>query len=139
MHTSHEELDAKSPAPAWTESAHVAWQRDIDGLDALLLNLFTDSRLVAELHEADLQNVVQAPLSAEATIPGPFWKVFRVLAETLKELWRPNEEMERLTRELEVRLGVRPNGEVEIGSDGDAVTVAMHVRSVLCSFLFPPS
>lgn len=130
MITSPAEVAAHSLTPSWTRSHHVEWHRDLDGLDGLVLNLWTDHRDIDALHAADAARVASVPLSPETTIPEAFWKVFGVEAAILRELWRPNEELRKLMGALEDRLDVAQDGDEEQGlfQAAEDVTIAMHVR-----------
>ncbi|KAK4705137.1 hypothetical protein P7C70_g1078, partial [Phenoliferia sp. Uapishka_3] len=116
-----------SAAPSWTKSSHVAWYRDIEGLDNLVLKLWTNPSKIEELHEDDAKpKVTEGPLSPEETIPEAFWKIFGVEADAIKDIWRPNEDIRGLMKGLEARLGVASSKGDQV--EGGDVTVAMHVR-----------
>ncbi|KAL8290071.1 hypothetical protein RQP46_003010 [Phenoliferia psychrophenolica] len=129
MVTSTADLASHSLTPAWTKVPHIVWHRDVDGLDALALNLWTDREQLEELHKADA-TPASTPLSPEATLPEVFWKIFGVEEAVLRDLWKPDEALRQSMSVLEEQLGVAQDGEEGVSQAVDAgdVTIAMHVR-----------
>ncbi|GAA5914557.1 hypothetical protein JCM6882_000418 [Rhodosporidiobolus microsporus] len=140
--TTDELLAATSPipsspfAPKWTLRNHISWHaRDMDGVDLSILRLFADNSELGTLHSQDLRRLAAGKtvpaagfLSPMETLPPPFEDSLGKLSELAEVLWRPNEEVQASSRELERRLGLPfPSGRGGKKTLGDLL-IAVHVR-----------
>lgn len=95
------------------------------------MNLYSDQKAVDQLHEDDALSSTQSKssmgLSPEETFPRAFEKAFRMEAEVLKNLWRPNIDIRRMISELEQSLEPSIGGQEERKEAGNFV-VGVHVR-----------
>lgn len=130
----------------WTKANHVVWgHRDLPGLDRAVVGLFTREEEVGELHRWDLEKLSlehrrkeakegrKEVLEASETVPEAYREVFGVQSGLAKELWRPNEEMERMVEHLVEELGLVEGAQAPKQA-GDVV-IGVHVRCVSSSLL----
>lgn len=130
----------------WTKANHVVWgHRNLPGLDRAVVGLFTREEEVGELHRWDLEKLSlehrrkeakegrKEVLEASETVPEAYREVFGVQSALAKELWRPNEEMERMVQQLEEELGLVE--EAAAPKQAGDVVIGVHVRWVSSSLL----